>query len=127
MFLFFYFFFFILAVESESPNSLEFLKVDCTNITKFFSKQQVKVMNERDLFTFITDPSIKNVDEAIETYMNKESKDDPISQNVFLQTYTPVNISHIKDPFEGKNSVEENKFLKEMLKDDVDNEEDEDN
>jgi hypothetical protein len=72
-------------------------------------------MTERDLFQFITDPSIKDVDQYIQIHLNKESTEDSISENVFKNTYIPSNISDIEDPFKGKNSVEENKFLKEML------------
>ena len=48
------------SVESNHPNALNFLRMDCTNITNFFKKNKLPVMTMRELFEFITSPTIDN-------------------------------------------------------------------
>ena len=57
------------SVEHDHPNALDFLRSDCSNITSFFEKHGVAVMNVRQLFDFITDPTIS--DESIDEYLDK--------------------------------------------------------
>ncbi|KAJ8932353.1 hypothetical protein NQ314_014720 [Rhamnusium bicolor] len=46
------------SVEHDHPHSLEFLRKDCINITEYFKKKDVATMGIKELFDFITDPSI---------------------------------------------------------------------
>lgn len=46
------------SVEHDHPHALEFLRKDCTNVTEFFRKKEVATMTIKQLFDFITDPSI---------------------------------------------------------------------
>lgn len=46
------------AVEHDHPHALEFLRKDCANVNDFFLKHNVAVMTVRELFEFVTDPSI---------------------------------------------------------------------
>lgn len=46
------------SVEHDHPHALEFLRKDCTNVTEFFRKHEVATMTIKQLFDFITDPSI---------------------------------------------------------------------
>lgn len=46
------------SVEHDHPHALEFLRKDCTNVTDFFRKKEVVTMTVKQLFDFITDPSI---------------------------------------------------------------------
>ena len=55
------------AVEHAHPHALEFLRQDCTNVTDFFSKKGVEVMDMRALFNFVTDPTI--TDDNTEAYL----------------------------------------------------------
>uniref|UniRef100_A0A8C4ZZ28 Serine/threonine-protein kinase RIO1 n=1 Tax=Gadus morhua TaxID=8049 RepID=A0A8C4ZZ28_GADMO len=56
------------SVEHDHPHALEFLRKDCSNINDFFLKRGVAVMTIRELFEFITDPSINsdNINEYLE-------------------------------------------------------------
>uniref|UniRef100_A0AAX7UAZ4 Serine/threonine-protein kinase RIO1 n=1 Tax=Astatotilapia calliptera TaxID=8154 RepID=A0AAX7UAZ4_ASTCA len=57
------------SVEHDHPHALEFLRKDCSNINEFFVKHGVAVMTVRELFDFITDPSITS--QNIDQYLDK--------------------------------------------------------
>lgn len=56
------------SVEHDHPHALEFLRKDCTNITEYFKKNGVATMGIKQIFDFITDPSINenNMDECLD-------------------------------------------------------------
>lgn len=56
------------SVEHDHPHALEFLRKDCTNITEFFRKKDVATMTIKQLFDFITDPTITdlNIEECLD-------------------------------------------------------------
>ena len=60
-------------MEPDHPHALEFLKEDCLHVNDFFGRQRVAVLTVKDLFDFVTDPSItpENHDSALELYMQK--------------------------------------------------------
>ena len=57
------------SVEHDHPNALEFLRKDCHNINEFFRKCSVAVMTVRELFDFVTDPSI--TEDSVEGYLER--------------------------------------------------------
>lgn len=59
------------SVEHDHPHALEFLRKDCSNVNEFFVKHGVAVMTVRELFDFVTDPSITchNIDQYLEKAM----------------------------------------------------------
>nr|XP_033325706.1 serine/threonine-protein kinase RIO1 [Megalopta genalis] len=95
------------AVEHDHPMAFEFLRKDCTNITEFFKKNEVGVMNVRALFDFITDPTV--TEENMDSYLDKISEQmvqsndqeiDPtqqIEEQVFKQAYIPQNLAQVID------------------------------
>uniref|UniRef100_A0A672SLM6 Serine/threonine-protein kinase RIO1 n=1 Tax=Sinocyclocheilus grahami TaxID=75366 RepID=A0A672SLM6_SINGR len=60
------------SVEHDHPHALEFLRKDCSNVNDFFQKHNVAVMTVRELFEFITDPSITS--DNINQYLDKVSE-----------------------------------------------------
>nr|CAD7414911.1 unnamed protein product [Timema cristinae] len=60
------------SVEHDHPHALEFLRKDCTNITEFFKRKEVATMTIKELFDFITDPTIREIN--IEEYLDKVSE-----------------------------------------------------
>uniref|UniRef100_A0A0N5D717 Serine/threonine-protein kinase RIO1 n=1 Tax=Thelazia callipaeda TaxID=103827 RepID=A0A0N5D717_THECL len=56
------------SVEHDHPRSLEFLRLDCSNVTKFFINKGVSVLSVEDLFRFITDPTVNTEKDAL--FMN---------------------------------------------------------
>ncbi|CAH0560722.1 unnamed protein product [Brassicogethes aeneus] len=93
------------SVEHDHPHALEFLRKDCTNITDFFKKKDVATMGIKDLFDFITDPSINesNMDECLEKLSEKASEREEITSNeqveeeVFKQAYIPQRLTEVID------------------------------
>lgn len=57
------------SVEHDHPNAMQFLQMDCTNITAYFRKKSVATMRVRELFDFITDVSI--TDDLVHDYLEK--------------------------------------------------------
>uniref|UniRef100_A0A673UPJ5 Serine/threonine-protein kinase RIO1 n=1 Tax=Suricata suricatta TaxID=37032 RepID=A0A673UPJ5_SURSU len=57
------------SVEHDHPHALEFLRKDCANVNDFFLKHNVAVMTVRELFEFVTDPSITH--ENMDAYLSK--------------------------------------------------------
>ncbi|KAK1127029.1 hypothetical protein K0M31_004643 [Melipona bicolor] len=94
------------AVEHYHPMALEFLRKDCTNVTEFFKKNEVGVMPVKELFNFITDPTIteenmdKYLDVISEQMSQQNDQNDPkqqIEEQVFKQAYIPQNLSQVID------------------------------
>nr|AAH02158.1 Riok1 protein [Mus musculus] len=95
------------SVEHDHPHALEFLRKDCTNVNDFFSKHAVAVMTVRELFDFVTDPSITadNMDAYLEKAMEiasqrtKEEKtsQDHVDEEVFKQAYIPRTLNEVKN------------------------------
>lgn len=74
------------AVEVEHPQALEFLRMDCMNILKFFRGKGHKTLGLQQLFDFIVKKEIEDVDaflfeahatttETSEDFIDAESKD----------------------------------------------------
>ncbi|OXB84569.1 UNVERIFIED_CONTAM: hypothetical protein H355_008045 [Colinus virginianus] len=86
------------AVEHDHPHALEFLRKDCANVNGFFQKHNVAVMTVRELFEFITDPSItsENIDDYLAKAMEIASKrteeerssQDKVDEEILYQTVT---------------------------------------
>nr|EJW88234.1 atypical/RIO/RIO1 protein kinase [Wuchereria bancrofti] len=75
------------SVEHDHPRSLEFLRSDCSNITKFFRSRGVSVLSTRNLFLLVADPSITTENE-LQELMNKRTfeieADDALFMNAFI-------------------------------------------
>lgn len=54
-------------------HAFEFLRKDCANISEFFRKKDVATMTVKELFDFITDPTIidDNMEECLEKIAEK--------------------------------------------------------
>lgn len=96
------------SVEHDHPHALEFLRKDCMNVNQFFSKNNVSVLTTKELFDFITDPSIteKNIESCITTLMETASQRTPddltaqekINAEVFMKTFIPKSLDEIVNP-----------------------------
>jgi RIO-like serine/threonine protein kinase len=53
------------AVEHDHPHALEFLRMDCGNVTDFFEKRGATVAPLRGLFDLVTDSNLKDKSEAL--------------------------------------------------------------
>lgn len=61
------------SVEHDHPMALDFLRRDCQNISEFFKKLNVQVLNNRDTFDFITDINITNENEYLSDLFKKHT------------------------------------------------------
>ncbi|XP_004711697.1 serine/threonine-protein kinase RIO1 isoform X1 [Echinops telfairi] len=95
------------SVEHDHPHALEFLRKDCANVNEFFLKHNVAVMTVRELFEFVTDPSITR--ENMDAYLSKameiasqrtkeeRSSQDHVDEEVFKQAYIPRTLNEVKN------------------------------
>ncbi|XP_057972379.1 uncharacterized protein LOC131160580 [Malania oleifera] len=92
------------AVDLDHPRALDFLREDCVHVSDFFKKHGVAVMTIRELFDFIVDPSI--ADESVDSYLEEVqqrivsrvvSQEDEIADSVFMQTFIPKTLEHVKN------------------------------
>eukprot|EP01107_Rhizomastix_libera_P001090 TRINITY_DN1193_c0_g1_i1.p1 TRINITY_DN1193_c0_g1~~TRINITY_DN1193_c0_g1_i1.p1 ORF type:complete len:499 (-),score=216.20 TRINITY_DN1193_c0_g1_i1:47-1543(-) len=94
------------SVEHDHPHSLDFLRMDCGNISDFFKKQigPEKTLTVYELFNFITDPSIR-VD-AIDGYLEKalvnsnkdrNSPEASIKEAAFMGSFIPRTLFDVTD------------------------------
>ncbi|XP_026570823.1 serine/threonine-protein kinase RIO1 isoform X2 [Pseudonaja textilis] len=95
------------SVEHDHPHALEFLRKDCANINDFFYKYNVAVMTVRELFEFVTDPSITN--ENMDAYLEKimeiasertveeRSNQNNVDEEVFRKAYIPRTLTDVKN------------------------------
>lgn len=99
------------SVEQDHPHALEFLRMDCNNVNKFFRELGVTVLSVRRLFEVIVDP-LMNVKE-METIIQEEralinSEDDTLFMNAFI----PHKLEHVlhfeRDGKLAKDGVEAN-------------------
>ena len=96
------------SVEHDHPHALEFLRKDCMNVNLFFMKNNVSVLTTKELFDFVTDPSITgcNIEECIASLMEKASQRSPndftaeekISEEVFMKSFIPKSLDEIRNP-----------------------------
>lgn len=92
------------SVEKDHPHALEFLRSDCTNVTEYFRKKEVATMTVKQLFDFITDPSIteKNMEEYLDkaaelTTARELTAEDLLDDEVFKKSYIPKNLYEVID------------------------------
>ncbi|XP_060100179.1 serine/threonine-protein kinase RIO1 isoform X2 [Heteronotia binoei] len=95
------------SVEHDHPHALEFLRKDCANVNDFFRKYSVAVMTVRELFEFVTDPSItsENMDAYLEKAMEiasqrteeERSNQDNVDEEVFKKAYIPRTLTDVKN------------------------------
>ncbi|XP_064409494.1 serine/threonine-protein kinase RIO1 [Latimeria chalumnae] len=95
------------SVEHDHPHALEFLRKDCANVNDFFRKHDVAVMTVKELFGFVTDPSItkENIDDYLEKAMeiasqrteDERSNQDKVDEEVFKNAYIPRTLTEVKN------------------------------
>ncbi|KAG5880511.1 hypothetical protein JTB14_003970 [Gonioctena quinquepunctata] len=93
------------SVEHDHPHALEFLRKDCTNITEYFRKKEVATMGIKDLFSFITDPSIikSNMEECLDALADRAAEKteataiEQVDEEVFKQAYIPKRLTEVID------------------------------
>ena len=60
------------SVDLDHPHAFDFLREDCLHVNTFFEKNGTKIIPQRELFDFITDPALK--DEEIDGYLEVKTR-----------------------------------------------------
>ncbi|XP_075224916.1 RIO kinase 1 [Lycorma delicatula] len=111
------------SVEHDHPHALEFLRKDCTNVSEFFKRKEVATMTVKELFDFITDPTIneKNMDAYLEKVSERVVEAEPLSneqqveEEVFKNIYIPQTLSEVIDFERDINKVKCGKDTSELV------------
>eukprot|EP00898_Chlorokybus_atmophyticus_P005913 jgi/Chlat1/6322/Chrsp44S05894 len=94
------------AVDLDHPHALEFLREDCQHVTDFFKKNGVGTMTVRELFDFVTDPTITNdnldayldmMQRKIESRPAEPTHEESVAEAVFKQAYIPRTLEQVAD------------------------------
>ena len=105
------------SVEHDHPRALEFLRMDCANVTAFFKKKGLAPLAVVDLFEFITHENL--ADEDVDAYLDhaaervsERAKQAPsakeqVDEAVFMQTFIPRSLGQVtgKSIFAGRPRV----------------------
>jgi len=91
------------SVEQAHPNALEFLRMDCRNVTDYFAKRYTlkTILNMQQLFNYITDPTITDsneqayLDKAIEQAQNQPSNE--VDERVFERIFIPQTLDDLSE------------------------------
>lgn len=95
------------SVESDHPRAMDFLRMDCQNVTDFFARKKLATMLPRELFDFVTHTNLatRADEEAYLAEMSARAKvrpkrataEDEVSHAVFMQSYIPRSLADIRD------------------------------
>uniref|UniRef100_A0A8C8J0Y1 Serine/threonine-protein kinase RIO1 n=1 Tax=Oncorhynchus tshawytscha TaxID=74940 RepID=A0A8C8J0Y1_ONCTS len=120
------------SVEHDHPHALEFLRKDCTNVNDFFLKRGVAAMTLRELFEFVTDPSItssninlyleKAMDIASERTAEERSNQDSVNEEVFKNAYIPrtlTEVSHYERDVDAMTNMKDDESSHNMQNDNI--------
>uniref|UniRef100_A0A0R3RUR9 Serine/threonine-protein kinase RIO1 n=1 Tax=Elaeophora elaphi TaxID=1147741 RepID=A0A0R3RUR9_9BILA len=82
------------SVEHNHPRSIEFLRSDCSNVTKFFRSRGTSVLSTRDLFRLVADPSIKTESE-VQELMTKRTFETPVDDALFMNAFIAQKLEQV--------------------------------
>ena len=117
------------SVEMDHPRAMDFLRMDCFNMTNFFKRYDTLiVMGVRDLFDFIVDDSIDPydddaVDKRLKSLLQECTDNAPatseekaaaeLKDKLFMEAYIPNSLSQITamDIELGKNEHSEGMYI----------------
>jgi RIO kinase 1 len=93
------------SVEQAHPNALEFLRMDCRNVTDYFAKRYTlkTILTMQQLFNYITDPTITDLneqvylDKIIEQAQNESLNEttDLVDERVFERIFIPQTLDDL--------------------------------
>lgn len=95
------------SVEHDHNNALLFLRMDCSNITKYFRRNGVATLTIKEVFDFITDPSVteSNMEEYLDKMNEKAAErsvedttaQEMIEEEVFKNRFIPKRLTEVID------------------------------
>lgn len=113
------------SVEHDHVMALEFLRKDCNNVNEFFRKKGVATLTTRELFDFVTDPSISkdNIDECLAKLNDLAAsrsyealtEQEKIDEEVFKSAYIPQRLNDVIDYEKDARLARQGKAGQEMI------------
>lgn len=93
------------SVEHEHPHALQFLRMDCFNVTRFFGKMGVSVLRTRELFDFVSDLTLQSDrEEAVLAGLQARCEergpmtdDEMLEESIWMQSYIPHHLHEVID------------------------------
>jgi RIO kinase 1 len=95
------------SVEHDHPHAVDFLRMDCTNVTDYFKKKKVNTIAIKDLFELVTNPrysTFELVSERVEELLvqleqlsEAGRKERDLEDEVFKKTFIPRNLEEVYD------------------------------
>ncbi|CAD5206758.1 unnamed protein product [Bursaphelenchus okinawaensis] len=118
------------SVEHDHPHSLQFLRSDITNVTRFFNEKGAAVLPPRRLFELIVDPNCQSDEEMQKMLDNERVEILTDSEYLFLNVFIPHKLDSIvnferDDEMEKKGTELNNPFQKIIAKTVIVNEDEE--
>ena len=99
------------SVEMDHPRALEFLRMDCANVTDFFGRKcSLRVMTPRELFDYVVRTDLETPHDEAEylsslwsTVKHRNAGDpgghwtaeESVAHEVFMQTYIPRSLNEV--------------------------------
>eukprot|EP01029_Cantina_marsupialis_P002804 TRINITY_DN12671_c0_g1_i1.p1 TRINITY_DN12671_c0_g1~~TRINITY_DN12671_c0_g1_i1.p1 ORF type:complete len:566 (-),score=240.17 TRINITY_DN12671_c0_g1_i1:174-1871(-) len=91
------------SVEMDHPGALDFLRTDCLNVNNYFRHNRVNTMTTKQLFDFVMDESITDMDarlaEIQEELLNRGpmTNEEEVDENVFMSSFIPRSLYEVRD------------------------------
>eukprot|EP00803_Ostreobium_quekettii_P000576 evm.model.scf_964EXC.1 EVM.evm.TU.scf_964EXC.1 scf_964EXC:3156-11457(-) len=92
------------SVDLDHPHALDFLREDCQHVNEFFLKKGVCILTLRELFDFVTDPTVtdNNVQETMAKLIERSesrglTQGGDVATAVFRRAYIPRRLDDVVD------------------------------
>ena len=98
------------SVEHDHPHAIEFLRSDCTNITRYFSNAGILTLRMRELFDFVvaidftfedkSESESENLERLLEIAASRPpmTEEELMDENVFQNVFIPRTLGDVFDP-----------------------------
>ena len=90
------------SVEHEHPRASDFLRKDCKNITDFYKKNGVDAMTTVELYEFVTEETLEDVDSYLEEIQRQIllrpdtlTNEQQVDEAVFMNSYLPRSLGEV--------------------------------
>lgn len=83
------------SIEHDHPHALDFLRRDCLNVNHFFKRKGVLTFGLKQIFDFITDLKIKDIQIEINKLINERHIDTEEEEKIFLGVYIPRTLHEV--------------------------------
>lgn len=84
------------SVEHDHPHSLDFLRKDVANVTRFFRERGVEVLSMRQLFEVIVDPLVATDAQVEELLGSQRTAGQLEDDSLFMQAYIPHKLEDVE-------------------------------